>query len=168
MTCSPEPLVCVKETLEAILHAQQIAEKTTCTSSCTTFIEELLSPVNPHNKNSIPFILYCKDCTPFKAEGVHIEKEHCTGKKIFSCVSTYIFRISSLKENCAVLELLVFSNTSEPHPNSCCCEDSEEFCSPCCQIDCEEVDELIRTGICINVDLSCICGISCLPAVSLS
>jgi len=29
------------------------------------------------------------------------------------------------------------------------------------------VEDLVATGICINLDLSCFCGITCLPAVRL-
>nr|WP_232233768.1 CotY/CotZ family spore coat protein [Bacillus sp. J33] len=66
---------------------------------------------------------------------------------------------------CAILELLTFKQNKSrkvQFKNAL-----TDFCSPCSQIDSENVDDLIQTGICINVDLACFCGVTCLPAVRL-
>ncbi|MBS4192717.1 spore coat protein [Bacillus sp. FJAT-49705] len=159
---------CVEEVLEAILKAQKkvkVKREKVCKVSCKESIKELLEEEKKPKKNTVPFILYC-DCEPFKGTGVTTFTSHSKKKK-FACISTFIFRIKDLDDNCAVLELLTFK------PKKCCHEDSGKKCdhkepsSPCRQIDHKDVDDLIRTGICITVDLSCFCAISCLPAIKL-
>lgn len=153
--------ICVKEILEAILEAQRKAEKVDdCKISCKESIKELLGECKKPKKNTIPFILYCGDCEPFKATGVTTFTSPSKCKK-FACITSFIFRIKDIDHKCAVLELLAFKPEKKKE-NHC-----EELCSPCCQIDCENVDDLMRTGICITVDLSCFCAITCLPAVCL-
>lgn len=157
---------CVGEVLEAILHAQKKAKKQhDCDHSCKESISDLLEEKNRQQKNTIPFLLFCGDCEPFKASGVKVVKNHHTKKKKFACISSFIFKIKDLNDGCAVLELLTFK------PNKSCNSDHKENqkspCTPCCQIDHKDVDDLIGTGICITVDLACFCAISCLPAVSI-
>jgi spore coat protein Z len=148
---------CVEEILEAILAAQKKVEKADeCKNSCNESIKELLGKSKKSKKNTIPFILYCGGCKPFKATGVTTISTH-NHKKKFVCITSFIFRIVDIDDNCAVLELLTFKSNMK-------CED-KDLCSPCSQIDHEDVDDLIRTGICINIDLSCLCAITCLPAV---
>lgn len=158
---------CVEEVLEAIHKAQKKVKKDDgCKTSCKDSIDELLGESKRPKKNTIPFILYCKDCEPFKASGVTTFKHHGKEKK-FACITSFIFRIKEFDGKCAVLELLTFKtckSSNDPFKKSA---PKEDF-SPCSQIDCENVDDLIRTGICINVDLSCFCAVTCLPAVRLS
>ncbi len=151
--------VCVEEILEAILKAERKVEvdhKKKC-SSCKESIEDLLEEERKKpKKNTIPFILYC-GCEPFKATGVTT----CPGgpkDKRFACITSFIFKIKDLKGQCAELELLAFKSKKDG---------DKKLCSPCDQINYECVEDLVRTGICINVDLSCFCGVTCLPAVRL-
>lgn len=149
---------CVEEILEAILKAQRKVEKEhdmKC-SSCEESFEELLEDSKKFKNNTIPIILYC-GCEPFKAEGVATCPVGMKDKK-FVCITSFIFKIRDLKGNCAVLELLTF----KPKRDRC-----DKFKSPCDQIDHQLVNDLVKTGICINVDLSCFCGVSTLPAVRL-
>ncbi|MEH7118002.1 CotY/CotZ family spore coat protein [Neobacillus vireti] len=151
---------CVEEVLEAILKAQnKVKKKQECKNSCKESINELLGEPKKPKKNTIPFILYC-GCEPFKATGVttfHGPPKH----KKFACVTSFIFKIKDLDKNCAVLELLAFK------PEKSKDEEDKKVCSPCDQIHCEQVEDLVGTGICINVDLNCFCGITCLPAIYL-
>ena len=149
---------CVEEVLEAILKAQRKVEKEhekKC-SSCDESFEELLEEPKKFNKNTIPFILYC-GCEPFKAEGVAACPVGLKDKK-FVCITTFVSKIRELKGNCAELELLTF----KPKRDRC-----GKIHSPCDQINHQYVDDLMKTGICITVDLSCFCAISTLPAVRL-
>jgi CotY/CotZ family spore coat protein len=155
---------CVGDVLEAILHAQEKAKKQDdCHHSCKESISDLLEEKKRPKKNTIPFLLFRGDCEPFKASGVKVVKNHHTKKKKFAYISSFIFKIKDLNDGCAVLELLTFK------PDRSCNSDHKEIqknpCSPCCQIDHKDVDDLIGTGICITVDLACFCAISCLPAI---
>ena len=151
---------CVEEILEAILKAQRKVEKDhdkKC-SSCDESFERRLEEKEPKkfNKNTIPIILYC-GCEPFKGEGVTTLQSGFKDKK-FVCITSFIFKIRDLKGNCAELELLTF----KPRRDRC-----DKFKSPCEQINHHYVDDLMKTGICITVDLSCFCGVTTLPAVRL-
>ncbi|AZU64748.1 CotY/CotZ family spore coat protein [Neobacillus mesonae] len=151
---------CVKEVLEAILKAQKKVSKMhrEWKSSCNESINELLERHKRLKKNTIPFILY-SGCGPFKGTGV-TTLPGSPKKKKFVCVSSFIFRIKKLDDNCAVLELLVF----KPRKSK---SNAHKDCYPCSLIDLEFVEDLMKTGICIKVDLSSFCGITCLPAVYL-
>ena len=155
---------CVGEVLEAILHAQEKAKKQhECQHSCKESISDLLEEKKRSQKNTIPFLLFCGDCEPFKASGVKVIQKHHTKEKKFACISSFIFKIKDLNDGCAVLELLTFKPEKSCHSDHK--ENQKSPCTPCCQIDHKDVDDLIGTGICITVDLSCFCAISCLPAV---
>jgi spore coat protein Z len=157
---------CVEEILEAILKAQRKAEKDdSCKTSCRESIKELLGESKKFTKNTIPFILYC-DCKPFKASGATTYLTHHKEKK-FICITSFIFKIKDIKDECAVLELLTFKPDKKCEKDSFKKCDDKDVCTPCCQIDHKNVDDLVKTGICINVDLSCFCAVTCLPAVHL-
>ncbi|ASF41015.1 spore coat protein [Halobacillus halophilus] len=157
---------CVADVLEAILAAQKKADKDNgCHTSCKQSIEDLLGEEKKVKKNTIPFILYC-GCDPYKGTGV--TTYHCHSKKTkFKCVNSFIFKVKDIEKECAVLELLVFKSDlkhSNDHGEKCHSKDDHSACS---QIDHKELDDLIGTGICITVDLSCFCSITCLPAIHL-
>lgn len=155
-----DDLLCVKQTLRGILDAQRKAKTHKYESSCKQSISDLSDQKyrNGTNKNTFPFILYGKDNKPFGATGV-TTISCCSDKEKFLSIDTFIFKIKDLKDNCAILELLIFE--CEPTTDSVC------YTTPSCQIDCKNVEDLISTGICITVDLSCFCAVSCLPAVHL-
>lgn len=156
---------CVEEVLEAIFKAQKKAGlDDECRSSCRESIDDLMGGHKKPKKNTIPFLLYCGSCEPFKATGVTTFTHHSKEKK-FACITSFIFRIKEFDGKCAVLELLTFKqckSSKDPFKSH-----TKDFCSPCSQIDCENVEDLISTGICINVDLSCFCAVTCLPAIRL-
>lgn len=149
---------CVEDILAAILKAQKKVEKEQkgkC-SVCDESFDELLEEPKKFSKNTIPFILYC-GCKPFKAESVSVCSIGGKDKK-FVCVTSFIFKIVELKGNCAKLELLTFKSKRER---------CDQLHSPCEQVANQYVHDLMKTGVCITVDLSCFCGISVLPAVRL-
>jgi len=151
---------CVEDVLEGILKAQKKVKKNDCCkSSCQHSINDLLHEEKKPKKDTIPFILYC-DCKPFKGSGVTKYRCHSKHSK-FKCVETFLFKVKELDKDCAVLELLTFK---DDHKHQC---KDKKMHSPCDQIDHQKVEDLMSTGICITVDLSCFCAISCLPAVKL-
>ncbi|MBY6053348.1 CotY/CotZ family spore coat protein [Cytobacillus firmus] len=156
---------CVEEVLKAIDKAQKRAgSKDECRNSCRESIDDLLNGQKKPKKNTIPFLLYCESCEPFKATGVTVFSHHSKEKK-FACITSFIFRIKEFDGKCAVLELLTFKQckkSKDPFKSH-----TKDHCSPCSQIDSESVENLFPTGICINVDLSCFCAVTCLPAVRL-
>ncbi|GAA0301444.1 spore coat protein Z [Gracilibacillus halotolerans] len=145
---------CVADVLRLIADRQDDVEDQNCSVSCMRSINELVSPAITSNVNTVPFILYGKDNTPFTGYGANVVSN---GSPTFDCVSTFIFRVSEVSEDdsCAVLELLEIGTPVANTDN------------PCDQIGGEEVEDLSRTGICITVDLDCFCGVSCLPPVAL-
>ncbi|WP_201713881.1 CotY/CotZ family spore coat protein [Rossellomorea arthrocnemi] len=158
---------CVKDVLEAILEAQEKVKKDhDCDTSCKKSIEDLLCDKKKHKKNTIPFLLYC-GCHPFKGTGV--TTYHCpTDKnKTFKCIETFVFKIKEIDHKCATLELLTFKSDHHKADAHLKHESKCALSSPCKQIDHKSVEDLMKTGICITVDLSCFCAITCLPAVHL-
>lgn len=155
---------CVEDVLAAILKAQRkVKNEHECKTSCKQSIDDLLGEKKKKpKKNTIPFILYC-NCKPFKGTGVSTYSCHHSKNKKFKCVETYVFKIKDLKGSCAVLELLTFKSHSK-HSDK---QSNSNVSSPCQQIDHKCVNDLMATGICINVDLSCFCAVTCLDAVYL-
>src|SRR5690606_11610535 len=111
--------------------------------------------------NTIPLILYC-DCKPLSAEGVTICYDEKSQKEKFLCFLTFIFRVVDLKDECVVLELLKFKNHHQ-----CFANKNNHVCTPCCQLNSEDVENLVPTCVCITFDISSFNGIQCLPAVCL-
>ncbi|WML50090.1 CotY/CotZ family spore coat protein [Neobacillus sp. PS3-34] len=144
-------------------------KKKECNTSCNESIHQLLGESKKSKKpkkNTIPFILYCGDCEPFKATGVTTFSCHSKKEK-FACITSFIFRIKDIDNNCAVLELLKIKSEKDHSSDTDKNCKSKDVCSPCCQINSKDVDDLEKTGICITVDLTCFCAITCLPAVRL-
>ncbi|MGN8644573.1 CotY/CotZ family spore coat protein [Gracilibacillus sp. HCP3S3_G5_1] len=142
---------CVCEVVEAIAEAQDDVQDKACDISCHRSIKSLVSPTAGNGLDTIPFILFDKKGNPFQGVGVRVENN---GTAQFECVESFIFRVKKVEDCCAVVELLVFN------------DDTDAGDDPCDQLDGEDVADLERTGICITVDLTCFCAITCLPAVS--
>ncbi|MFC4403384.1 CotY/CotZ family spore coat protein [Gracilibacillus xinjiangensis] len=148
MGCNRE---CVADVVEAIANAQDDVLDQQCDISCHRSIQSLVSPVAGKGLDTVPFILFGENGVPFRGTGVQVARN---GVAEFACVESFIFRVKEVDGACAVLELLIFDEETDPGD------------APCDQLDGEEIAELERTGICITVDLSCFCAITCLPAVS--
>ncbi|MFC4403269.1 CotY/CotZ family spore coat protein [Gracilibacillus xinjiangensis] len=150
---------CVCDVVRAIADAQDDVVDQHCDISCAQSIRSLVSPVTANGLDTVPFILYGKNLKPFKASGAVIGNNNNNNNNnlVFECIESFIFRVNEVSDDCcAVLELLAFDNDND---NNACDE-------PCDQLDNENIRDLERTGICITVDLSCFCAITCLPAIS--
>ncbi|HHU19310.1 MAG TPA: spore coat protein [Bacilli bacterium] len=137
---------CVADVLREIVAAQNNVVGDCCDSSCEQSIANLLgeTPV-PTNLDTVPVLLYCKDCEPFKGYGAPYDA-------IADVVGSFYFRVKSIDErNCAVLELL----RTEADP-------ADDPATPVTQF----TGDLTATGICITVDVDCFCHVTCLPAIS--
>lgn len=153
---------CVCAVLRAIADAQdQVSSKSDCDVCCERSIKELLSGVSPTTPpNTIPVILYC-GCEPFLGTGVAITKRISEGKGSFDfdCVQTFVFRVTSVDNNCcATIELLHTVNECG-HP----IKPSENVCSQFGT----HAKNFKRTGICITVDLNCFSAVTCLEPITL-
>lgn len=138
---------CVADVIREIVAAQNNVVGDCCDSSCEQSIANLLGESSPvqSNLDTVPVLLYCKDCKPFKGFGAPFND-------IGDVVGSFYFRVKSINErNCAVLELLRVENDPVADPVS----PVQQFTS-----------NLEATGICITVDVDCFCHITCLPAIS--
>lgn len=172
-TSHPKNNICVERALREIDQIQNNShyndcrkekkkKENRCRTGCCQAIDELLNSKTPIlRKNTIPFILYLKDGCPFQADGVVTYHCKCCDKERFKAFRTFLFRLCHFKYDCAVLELLTFKD--EHHDDDGC-----GYANPCCQIDGQMVENLIRTGVYIKVDPSCFCVISILPPVNVS
>lgn len=141
---------CVADVLNEIVEAQEDIQEFCCDTSCERSISDLLGETeNKKGLDTVPVILYCNDCKPFKGFGA--DKKY-TGK-IGKIVSSFIFRVKSIDGDCAVLELLLKDGET-------CGYDSLKDPTD------QSTDDLEATGICITVDINCFCHITCLPAIS--
>ncbi|GAA5416618.1 spore coat protein Z [Paraliobacillus ryukyuensis] len=136
---------CVADILREIADAQSDL-LSDCTTSCEQSIADLLGDTSPSsNLDTVPVLLYCKDCKPFKGYGVPVED-------LGDAFASFYFRVKSIDDkNCAVLELLREEEDHKKDPHSPVEQDTSDL----------EV-----TGVCITVDVDCFCHITCLPAIS--
>ncbi|HHW39034.1 MAG TPA: spore coat protein [Bacillales bacterium] len=161
---------CVCDVVRAIADAQNEVVENVCDVSCERSIESLLDPAAANDLNTVPFILYGNDLNPFKAFGIDFlrNKNNINNPK-FECIESFIFRAKTVDDDCcAVIELLAFGTNqgggaNQGGGNKNAANEND----PCAQVDGQLLENLVPTGICITVDLSCFCAITCLPAVSL-
>jgi hypothetical protein len=166
---------CVCTVLRAIVDAQDKVSPTgdsDCLVSCERSIEELLAGAQrPSNDlNTIPVILYCGDCAPFQGFGVKV-KDHDNGNggggqggnrgddNKLECVSTFLFRVNSVDDNCCAKLELLSTNHGKGKKNK-----DNDLCE---QLDNVKLDEIEGTDICITVDLNCFCAVTCLDPIAL-
>ncbi|KXZ12713.1 hypothetical protein AXI59_16250 [Bacillus nakamurai] len=154
MSCNHNSTQCICKTLKEIAKAQSLTNEVH-----QIHCQNLNSPLEMGaNFNTIPIMLICQStCDFFIGSGVFESNE------AFECFKTPVFRVSKVIEEhddqcCVELELLqphceTWSNPSY-HDHDVC-----SFFSG------KKVKKFIRTGICLRVDVSCFCGIECLPAV---
>ncbi|CDQ21005.1 CotY/CotZ family spore coat protein [Halobacillus karajensis] len=154
---------CVIDILKDIVDAQNDVMHD-CTTSCEQSIADLLGDTGNGGSNfdTVPVILYCKDCKPFKGFGSRRGGDDCEVR------GSFFFRVKSVDDDgCAILELL-FSDDRRGRG------DDEEGGrgrgsghhhrnNPTDPAD-QDCDDLRASGICITVDLNCFCHVTCLPA----
>lgn len=146
---------CVCDTLAAIADAQDSVDNNNgnCTTSCNRSIQELLGEVSPFStgNNTIPVTLTCKStCAPF----IGLAAQPLNGTRNF--VVSGVFRVNEVDVEtcCATLELLSPVDL-DPAQN--------QFDNPALVLaSAEQEGNLVSSGLCITVDLSCFCGVTCL------
>ncbi|RLL45077.1 spore coat protein [Oceanobacillus piezotolerans] len=145
---------CVEDILRDIVEAQNDIIENCCDTSCEQSISDLLGETdNPNGLDTVPVILYCKDCKPFKGFGA--ERKIHNGFGMSDIVASFIFRVKKVDEDgCAVLELLLADGQT-------CGKDHLKDPTD------QDTKRLEGTGICITVDLDCFCHVTCLPAISI-
>ncbi|KPH74393.1 MULTISPECIES: CotY/CotZ family spore coat protein [Bacillaceae] len=143
---------CVADILRDIVEAQNDIVENCCETGCEQSINDLLGETdNGNGLDTVPIILYCTDCKPFKGFGAEKKNRH---GRIGDIVASFIFRVKSVDDNnCAVLELLLSDGQGCGH---------DSLKDPTDQV----TKKLEATGICITVDLDCFCHVTCLPAIS--
>lgn len=143
---SPSTGDCVADVLREIVAAQNNIVDDSCDSSCEQSIANLLGETSvPTNLDTVPVLLYCKDCSPFKGFGAPMND-------ISNVVGSFFFRVKSIdNNNCAVVEILRSVADANLDPDS--------------PVD-QDTSNLVATGICLTVDVDCFCHITCLPAIS--
>lgn len=145
---------CVIDILKDIVDAQNDVMHD-CTTSCERSIADLLGDTGGGSGfDTVPVILYCKDCKPFKGFGSKRGGDDCEIK------GSFFFRVKSVdNDGCAILELL-FSDRNHRDDEDDSRGRGYDPKSPAYQ-NCED---LRASGICITVDLKCFCHVTCLPA----
>ncbi|PLT28504.1 CotY/CotZ family spore coat protein [Peribacillus deserti] len=175
MSCGSnfETTNCVCDTLLAIVEAQDQVNPeavATCTTSCNKSIIELLGGGARNGAsafNTIPVMITSKSTgLPFLGIGFRREPKF-KGSHYTQLVSfeTTVFRAVDVDAGncCAVLELLT---------TPCLIDDRKHLAKKDSlvgkiQTIVGDIDEpLLSTGICITVDLSCFCSVTCLPATT--
>ncbi|GEM04955.1 hypothetical protein HMI01_19430 [Halolactibacillus miurensis] len=135
---------CVTNVLREIAEAQNKLGPCHCDSSCEQSISDLFgSHQEGCHYDTVPVLLYCRNCQPFKGYGAK-------PKKIEHVFSSYYFRVKSVDRHCCILELLRDQ-----------CQEALDPVSPVEQ----KTEKLRGTGVCITVDPECFCHITCLPAI---
>jgi len=167
---------CVCSTLAAIAEAQEKIEDD-CQTGCRRSIEELKGFVKPKGFDTIPVLLTI-DGRPFSAVGA--TRSHSRGEN-FNIFKSFLFRVSDVSSGtcCATLELLKpvkghhwneSSSSSHKHESSSSSSSSKHDYSNCMDF-CdfldliENSDKIVRTGICVTVDLNDFTSVSCFPAI---
>ncbi|WP_157950899.1 CotY/CotZ family spore coat protein [Peribacillus acanthi] len=168
---------CVCDTLAAIADAQDRVDDRnddSCRTSCNMAIEELVNPARTRRNpfDTIPVLLTC-GCEPFQGIGVRRDRGGCG---IFDVEKSFLFRVSEVDEDscCATLELLeldpCYTGSDENGTEALrgggwaipvdIITDFDKFLWKL-----KNTDRVLRTGICITVDLKNFTSVSCLPPV---
>ena len=165
---------CVCSTLAAIAEAQEKIEDD-CHTGCRRSIEELKGCVKPKGFDTIPVLLTI-DGRPFSAVGA--TRSNSRDHK-FNIFKSFLFRVNDVSSGtcCATLELLKpvkghhdcyeSSSSSHKHESSSSYKHDNNNCTDFCDfLDAlEDSDRIVRTGICVTVDLNDFTSVSCFPAV---
>lgn len=154
---------CIVSTLLSVAEAQEKVEDD-CRSGCQQAIDELKGRSKARNFDTIPVLLTC-NCSPFSAAGALRSKN---GEDLFKVISSFLFRVNDVDEEtgCAALELLLpvtnhegkeeeFKKNRGRHESA-----FGQFLE-----DLDNAKKIVRTGICVTVDLDNITSVSCLPPI---
>lgn len=155
---------CVKDILKNIYDAQKkVADRdsTTCATSCQQSIDDLLSPHahhRPRRHTTIPVSLFDHQGKPFVGSGFTRHHRH------MHCIESTVFRVRGFtNNNCVQLELLKPIYETET-PTDARCESTKS--TACHYFDNRPIRNFRKTGLCITVDMSCFCGVTCLDPIT--
>lgn len=165
---------CIVSTLMSVAEAQEIVEED-CRSGCQQAIDELKGRLKARNFDTIPVLLTNIGGAPFS--GVGALRSKCKDN-LFNITRSFLFRVNDVDEEtgCAALELLKpvsFAYDTEEGTTGTVAEagaegrsrvrhDSayDEFLE-----ELSHAKKIVRTGICITVDLADISAVNCLPPI---
>ncbi|WP_163102995.1 CotY/CotZ family spore coat protein [Peribacillus alkalitolerans] len=167
---------CIVDTLAAIADAQDRVDDRDdkCRTSCDMSIDELVSPTRSRRNpfDTIPVLLTVEG-QPFEGVGARRDRNGCG---IFDVVRSFLFRVNDVdeKNGCAQLELLEL----DPCDNGSDDDDDDRLGGRRWAIPVDIVtdfdrflfrldnaERVIRSGVCITVDLDDFTSVSCLPPV---
>ncbi len=177
---------CVCSTLLAVAEAQDRVEDD-CISGCRQAIDELNGRTKIKGFDTIPVLLTIKG-RPFFAVGA-VRNRNYPSDRLFDVEKSFLFRVSEVDGDtcCATLELLE-TRGSRGHKNHS--DDSDDSSSSSSSSssrksafnsqvnrsktddfeafldDLEDAKKIIRTGVCVTVDLKQFSSVSCLPPVN--
>ncbi|MFS0782844.1 CotY/CotZ family spore coat protein [Bacillus sp. 1P06AnD] len=172
MSCGHDKFTndCVCSTLVSVAEAQERVEDD-CRSGCQQAIDELKGRVKIRGFDTIPVLITC-NCQPFAGVGAL----RCgTDDKMFNVIRSFLFRVSEVDEDtcCATLELLkpivayhdYESDESEDesrgdHHDQQYPTAFDEFLAAL-----NDAKKIVRTGICITLDLKAATSVTCLPPI---
>ncbi|PLS16003.1 spore coat protein [Bacillus sp. M6-12] len=167
---------CVCDTLAAVAAAQDMVDNNNgCDASCEIAIGELKGEVLGVTTlfDTIPLLLTC-GCEPFMATGAlraMNDNNHKNNMALYDVFQSFLFRVNEVDTDtcCATLELLDIDNGKGDGRGGQGGQgggknkfgDFENFIK-----DLQKADMIVRTRICITVDLNCFCAVTCLPPVA--
>ncbi len=176
MSCGHDDLTndCVCSTLRSVAEAQERVEDD-CRSGCQQAIDELKGRLKNRGFDTIPVLLTC-NCSPFSAVGANRSN---SGTRMFNLVRSFLFRVSEVDcdTGCATLELLKPVWHYDRHESSSEETGGEESsgnhreCNKDTAFDeflehLDKAKKIVRTGICITVDLDKFTSVTCLPPIN--
>src|SRR5690625_1280520 len=164
---------CVRDTLRKIIEAQNkivSPAAVNCHTSCENAIDELLSPSSRNNRpryTTIPVTLINGCGKPFIGSGIVNRAPNGERRDYFDCVESPVFKVrgfTNRAETCVSLELLI---PVHHHRDG---DQQEHQVTDCGTTTCDffkhPIHNFKSTGICINVDVNCFCGITCLDPIT--
>ena len=158
---------CIVSTLMSVVEAQEIVEED-CRSGCQQAIDELRGRLRARSFDTIPVLLTNIGGAPFS--GVGALRSKCKDT-LFNITRSFLFRVNDVDEEtgCAALELLkpvsvaydseeegAAARTTRVQHDTAFDQFLEELCN---------AKKIVRTGICITVDLEDIASVNCLPPI---
>lgn len=151
---------CVCAIVRRIAEKQQDITNDCCDTSCEESIKSLTAPSGVV-ADTVPLMFICEgDCDFFVGSGVF--RDTVGANTFFECIETPLFRVKEIVEGtecCAVLELLQPQTARGVQPGPTGKEGVCRFFPG------RSIENIVRTGICITVDLNCFCGVECLSPV---
>ncbi|RFU69226.1 spore coat protein [Peribacillus saganii] len=159
---------CVCDTLAAVAAAQDMVDNNNgCDASCEIAIGELKGEVLGATTlfDTIPLLLTC-GCEPFSATGALRNVMDNQNQPLYDVFQSFLFRVNEVDTDtcCATLELLSIENGNGGggnQQNNAKFLEFEDFFK-----NLQRATTIVRTRICITVDLNCFCAVTCLPPVA--